>query len=135
MEQRSERSIYEIQITNHETMTYLKKTKKQTILRTEASLHSGLSTSLFQKGQRGQLFILVHFTNRSLTETEKRYRQTEKDELAVKWTLDILRNYLIGIPKFIIVTGHKPFIPMFNKAIAKLSPCVEKWINFKWGLG
>lgn len=57
---------------------------KKKILRTEASFHKELCTSLFQKGERGQLFILVHFTNRSLTETEKRYRKTEKDELAVK---------------------------------------------------
>ena len=31
-----------------------------------------------------------------------------------------LRNCLIGAPKFIIVTAHKPLIPMFNKVKPRL---------------
>ena len=36
--------------------------------------------------------------------------------------------YLLGAPRFKIVTSHKPLIPMFNKACAKLPPRIEKWI-------
>ena len=36
--------------------------------------------------------------------------------------------YLLGEPKFTVITGHKPLVPMFNNATAKLPPRIEKWI-------
>ncbi len=36
--------------------------------------------------------------------------------------------YLLGAPRFKIVTAHKPVIPMFIKATAKLPPRIEKWV-------
>lgn len=54
-----------------------------------------------------------------MTETEKRYSQTEKDALAIKWAKERLRIYLLGAPRFRIVTAHKPLIPLFNKVKAK----------------
>ena len=56
---------------------------KQTKLNTEASFHKGLSTALFQKEPLGQQPI--HFISRILSDTEKRYSQTEKDASALKW--------------------------------------------------
>jgi len=112
-------------ITSSETMAYFDP-NKQTTLRTEASFHEGLSAALFQKGPLGQQPI--HFISRRLSDTEKRYSQTEKDALAVKWAVTRLRNYLIGAPKFLIITAHKPLIPMFNKAEHRLPPRIEKWI-------
>ena len=32
-----------------------------------------------------------------MTETEKRYSQTEKDALAIKWAKERLRIYLLGV--------------------------------------
>ena len=63
-----------------------------------------------------------------MTETEKRYSQTEKDALAIKWAKERLRIYLLGAPRFRIVTAHKPLIPLFNKVKAKVPPRIEKWI-------
>ena len=63
------------------------------MIRTEASFHEGLSTGLFQKGPLGQQPI--HFISRRILDTEKRYSQTEKDALAVKWAVTRPRNYLI----------------------------------------
>lgn len=63
-----------------------------------------------------------------MTEKEKRYSQTEKDALAIAWAKERFRMYLVGAPKFKILTAHKPLLPMFNKATAKVPPRIEKWI-------
>ncbi|PFX12489.1 Uncharacterized protein K02A2.6 [Stylophora pistillata] len=63
-----------------------------------------------------------------MTETEKRYSQTEKDALAIKWAKERMRIYLLGAPRFRIVTAHKPLVPLFDKVKAKIPPRIEKWI-------
>ena len=63
-----------------------------------------------------------------MTSAEKRYSQTEKDALAVNWAKSRFSMYLLGAPKFKIMTSHKPLIPMFNKSCTKLPPRIEKWI-------
>ena len=63
-----------------------------------------------------------------MTETEKRYSQTEKDALAIKWAKERLRIYLLGATGFRIVTVHKPLIPLFDKLKAKVPSRIEKWI-------
>ena len=63
-----------------------------------------------------------------MTETEKRYSQTEKDALAVRWAKNRFRMYLLGAPKFKIITGDKPILSMFNKASTKLPPRIERWV-------
>ena len=42
-----------------------------------------------------------------MTSAEQRYSQTEKDALAVKWAKTRFRIYLLGAPKFKIITSHK----------------------------
>ena len=63
-----------------------------------------------------------------MTETEKRYSQTEKEALAIAWAKERFQMYVLGAPKFKIITAHKPVLPMFNKATAKVPPRIEKWI-------
>ena len=70
----------------------------------------------------------MHFVSSTLSDVEKRYSQTEKDALAVKWGKDRLSIYLLGAPKFQIMTTHKPLIPMFSKPPVKLPPWVEKCV-------
>lgn len=111
-------------ITSSETMMYFDPAKA-IILRTEASYNEGLSAGLFQPSEKG--LRPVHFISRSLTDTEKRYSQTEKDALAIKWAAGRLRIYLSGAPRFTVITGHKPLIPMFSKT-KQLPPRIEKWI-------
>ena len=36
--------------------------------------------------------------------------------------------YLLGAPKFKIITVHKPLLPMFNKATSRLPPRIERWV-------
>ena len=47
--------------------------------------------------------------------------------MAIKWAKERLRIYLLGAPRFRIVTAHKP-LPLFNKVKAKVLPRIEKWI-------
>ena len=63
-----------------------------------------------------------------MTETEKRYNQTEKDALGIKWAKEILKFYLLGAHRFRIMTAHQPLVPLFNKVKAKVPPRIEKWI-------
>ena len=52
-------------------------------MRAEASYHDGLSAGLFQDVGKG--LQPVHFISRTMTDYGKRYSQTEKDALAVRW--------------------------------------------------
>ena len=99
---------------------------RQIIVRTEASYNEGLAAGLFQETNRG--IQPVHFISRSMTETEKRYSQMEKDALAIRWAKNRFSMYLLGAPRFKIITAHKPLLPMFNKATSKVPPRIEKWI-------
>ena len=96
------------------------------MVRVEASYNEGLSAGLFQQSAKG--WKPVHFISRSLTDVEKRYSQTEKDALCVKWAKDRFGMYLQGAPRFTIVTAHKPLLPMFSKPSVKLPPRIEKWV-------
>ena len=63
-----------------------------------------------------------------MTKTEKRYSQTEKDTLSIAWAKNRFRTYLLGAPRFQIISAHKPLLPLFNKATCKLLPRIEKWV-------
>ena len=98
---------------------------KQIILRTEASFNEGLSAALLQTTDRG--IQPLHFISRMMTEVERKYSQTEKDALAIKWAKDRLRVYLLGAPRFKIATAHKPLLPLFYKAKVSMPPRIKKW--------
>ena len=87
------------------------------MLRCEVSFNEGLSAGLFQQTDKG--LQPVHFISRTMSDTEKRYSQTEKDALSIRWAKNRFRIYLLGAPKF---------IPMFNKANIKLPPRIETWV-------
>ena len=63
-----------------------------------------------------------------MSDTEKRYSQTEKDALSIRWAKNKFRIYLLGAPKFKIITAEKTLIPMFNKANIELPPRIETWV-------
>ena len=99
---------------------------KPIVVRAEESYHDGLSSGLFQDIGKG--LQPMHFISRTMAETEKMYSQTEKDTLAVRWSKNRFRMYLLGAPKFKIITGHKPLLGMVNKTTAKLPPRIERWV-------
>ena len=63
-------------ITSESTMAYFNPARP-IVVRVEASFHGGLSTELFRETDCG--LQPVHFISRTMTDTEQRYSQTEKD--------------------------------------------------------
>ena len=83
----------------------------ETILSADASSF-GLGAVLLQKQLSGELKP-VSFISRSMTPTEQRYAQIEKEALAFTWACERLSDYLIGL-SFRIQTDHKPLVPLFS---------------------
>lgn len=88
-----------------------------TVVSADAS-SNGLGAVLLQKQQSGELKP-VAYISQSMTPTEQRYAQIEKEALAFTWACERLSDYLIGM-KFHIHTDHKPLVPLFS------SKCLEE---------
>ncbi|XP_065180108.1 uncharacterized protein K02A2.6-like [Sycon ciliatum] len=56
----------------------------------------------------------VAYASKSLSDTEKRYAQIEKELLAVTWACDHFAQYLQGGCPFQVQTDHKPLVPLIN---------------------
>ena len=72
----------------------------------------GLGAVLLQRQSTGNLQP-VAYISRSMTPTEKRYAQIEKEVLAFTWVCERLADYLVGM-EFHIQTDHKPLVPLFS---------------------
>lgn len=57
----------------------------------------GLGAALLQENFKGDTRIIC-FASKSLTDTEKRYCQTEKEALAVVWSVERFRMYIYDRP-------------------------------------
>lgn len=69
---------------------------------------------------------VISYASKSLTDTERRYAQTEKEALALVWAVERFKIYLIGI-RFELETDHKPLQAIFSP---DSSPClrIERWV-------
>ena len=83
----------------------------ETVVSADASSY-GLGAVLLQRQLSGELKP-VAYVPRSMTPTEMRYAQIEKEALAFTWACERLSDYLIGM-KFHIHTDHKPLVPLFS---------------------
>jgi len=101
-------------------------TKKKTELVVDAS-PIGLGAILMQYGTDEKQKNVVAYSSRALTPVERRYSQTEREALAIIWSMELFRFYLLGT-SFVVWTDHKPLVSMFNKASSKLSPRMERWM-------
>ena len=83
----------------------------KTIVSADASSY-GSGAVLLQKQPTGELKP-VAYASRSMTDTECRYAQIEKEALALTWALKHWRDCRIGRPKVKVETDHKPLVPVF----------------------
>lgn len=83
-----------------------------------------LGAVLIQHDSRGPR--IISFGNKSLTETEKRYCQTEKEALALVWAVEHFYMYLYG-KEFELITDHKPLEVIFGPH-SKPCPRIERWV-------
>lgn len=69
---------------------------------------------------------VISYANKSLSDTERRYSQTEKESLALVWAVERFFYYLAGL-EFELVTDHKPLETIF-KPTAKAPARIERWL-------
>ena len=67
----------------------------------------------------------IAFSSTSLTETQKRYCQIEKELLAVHFGLLRFRQYVYG-QKVTVESDHKPLVGLLEKPIATCSPRIQR---------
>lgn len=85
----------------------------------------GLGAVLLQKTPEG--WKPVAYASRSLTETERRYAQIEKEALAVTWASEKFSEYVLG-KHYQLETDHKPLVPLLqDKRLDSLPPRILRF--------
>jgi hypothetical protein len=79
----------------------------------------GLGAVLVQDGQP------VAFSSTTLTATQRRYCQIEKELLAIQFGLLRFRQYVYG-QRVIVESDHKPLVGLLDKPIAACSPRIQR---------
>ena len=79
----------------------------------------GLGTVLLQEGKP------VMYISRTLTETEQRYSNIERELLAVVFALERLNHYTAGY-RVKVETDHEPLTSIWKKSIASTSTRVQR---------
>ena len=93
---------------------------RETIVSADASSY-GLGAVLLQKQESGE-FQPVVFISHSMTPTEQRYAQIEKEALAFTWACERLADYLVALT-FHVQTDHKSLVPLFTTSIYRSFHC------------
>ena len=97
----------------------------ETTVSADASSY-GLGAVLLQKQSAGDIRP-VAYISRSMSPTEQRDAQIEKEALALTWACERFADYLIGI-SFHIQTDHKPLVPLLStKLLDELPVRVQRF--------
>ncbi|KAK7886282.1 hypothetical protein WMY93_025903 [Mugilogobius chulae] len=96
---------------------------KPTKISTDAS-KDGLGAVLLQKTD--EKWQPVAYASRSMTETEKRYAQIEKETLGLVFGCGKFHSYVYGLPTFTAETDHKPLISIRKKNLNDMSPRIQR---------
>jgi len=85
----------------------------------------GLGAVLLQS--KGTSWHPVAYASRSMTNTECRYAQIEKEALAIIWACEKFSSYIIGNHN-LLETDHKPLVPLLTyKHLENLPPRVLRF--------
>ena len=106
------------EISKHPCLAYYKLGAPTTVIVDGSPV--GVGAVLLQK-QGDNSLKPVAYASRSLTATERRYSQVEREALACVWAVEYFRNYLWGV-NFQILTDHRPLIYMFNPKVSTIVP-------------
>ncbi|XP_030587995.1 uncharacterized protein K02A2.6-like [Archocentrus centrarchus] len=72
----------------------------------------------------------VAYASRSMTETEQRYAQIEKETLGLVFGCGKFHSYVYGLPTFAVETDHKPLIAIRKKNLNDMSPRIQRLMMF-----
>ena len=73
--------------------------------------------------------IYLVYISRALSQVEQRYRNTEWEALAVRWSCERLRMYLVSA-RYKIITDHKPLEFIFNNPNSKPPARLKRWCMY-----
>lgn len=68
----------------------------------------------------------VAYASRSMTATECRYAQIEKECLGLAFGCEKFHTYIYGLPKVILKTDHKPPLGIVKKNLCDMSPQIQR---------
>jgi transposase InsO family protein len=111
-----ERAFTEVKrlVSNHPVLKYYD-VKEEVTLQCDAS-EKGLGATLLQNGQP------VAFASRTLSPTERRYAQIEKECLAIVFGCQKFAQYISRRAKVTVESDHKPLQSIFKKSLLE-APC------------
>lgn len=86
----------------------------------------GLGSVLMQIGKQGR--EIVAYASRTLSDTEKRYAQIEKEALGLTWGCEKFQEYILGLNEVILETDHKPLVQILTtKNLDELTPRLQRF--------
>ena len=94
--------------------------RKVTVLEVDSSM-VGIGAALIQEGKP------IAFASKSMTETEARYANIERELLAVVFALERFHTYIYGKP-VIVQSDHKPLENIQHKNLAKAPPRLQRML-------
>ena len=112
-------------LTNSPVMSFFDIIKETQILADASPV--GLSASLAQRNPKTNKSHIVAYASRSLTDTESRYSQTEKEALAIVWGSEHFHIYVYATP-FILYMDHKPLECIYGNEIFNPPARIESWM-------
>ncbi len=85
----------------------------------------GLAAILTQRRNIDDSHVIA-FASKSLSPTEQRYSQLEREALAVLWSCQHFHIYIFGQP-VTVYTDHKPLVAIFNNSMSHRNTRLERW--------
>lgn len=96
---------------------------KRIKLSTDAS-KDGIGAVLLQA--EGEHWKPIAYASRSMTESECRYAQIEKECLGLVFGLERFHSFVYGLPSFTAETDHRPLVSIIKKNLNEMTPGIQR---------